>query len=282
MNYSTFDFENTSKMNEFQTWLITSSEDFQFILYFGLLFLLMVIEQFAHFRSIERKGRWLTNFALTIIAIITMFSIPVTFISSAGYAEHEQWGLLNMIHSHWAIVLLLALLVRSFISFFTHYLAHRVPFIWRIHRVHHLDTALDVTTNVRFHPFEFLVNSIIGVPIILLAGLPVWTLMLYELLDVAITLISHANISLPHKAERLLRYIVVTPDLHRVHHSSHQPETDSNFGAVFPLWDIIFKTFRTKTVVSPDEMEIGLKEIRDERTTNLWWLLLSPFKNFKK
>ena len=269
-------------MEKFQAWLIASSEDFQLILYFGLLFALIVLEQLFHYRPIERQGRWFTNFALTAISVIAMFSMPVTFINAARYATQLQWGLMNHIQAHWTALLFLGLLIRSFISFFTHYLAHKIPLMWRVHRVHHLDTSLDVTTNVRFHPLEFIINSIIGVPIVILAGIPVWVLMLYELLGAAVTLISHANISLPLKMERLLRYIIVTPDLHRVHHSSHQPETDSNFGAVFPLWDMIFRTFRTETMVPATDMEIGLKEIRDGRTKNLLWLLLSPFKNLKK
>src|SRR5690606_31490348 len=115
----------------------------------------------------------------------------------------------------------ISLLIRGFISFFTHFLSHKIPFLWRIHRVHHSDTEMDVSTNVRFHPFEFLFNTIIGVPIILLFGLPVWTLLFYELLDVVITLVSHSNISFPARMERMLRYIIVTPDLHRIHHSSY-------------------------------------------------------------
>lgn len=148
--------------------------------------------------------------------------------------------------------------------------------------MHHLDTELDVSTNVRFHPFEFITNAIFGIPIILFFGFPVWVLMLYELLDVVVTLISHANLSLPKKLDRVLHYFIVTPDLHRIHHSAYQPETDSNYGAVFPIWDILFGTFKTQTRAPQKEMEIGLEEVRDERTNSIVWLLLSPFKKIKK
>jgi sterol desaturase/sphingolipid hydroxylase (fatty acid hydroxylase superfamily) len=269
-------------MENFQKWLITSSEDFQFVLFFGLLFVLIMIEQFFHFRPMKRKKRWLANFGITFIAILAMMSLPISFISAAKLSAEKHFGLFNNIQLNWMIVVILTLLIRSFISFFTHFLAHKIPLLWRIHRVHHLDTELDVTTNVRFHPFEFVINIILGVPIILLFGLPLWVLLFYELLDVVITLVSHANISFPKKVDRVLHYIVVTPDLHRVHHSSYQPETDSNFGAVFPIWDIIFGTFRTKTVAPPDVMELGLEEVRDNRSTNIIWLMLSPLKNFKK
>lgn len=267
-------------MEAFQNWLINSSEDFQFILFFGLLFILIIIEQIFHFRDIQRKKRWITNFVMTFIAIVTMMIIPVSFITAAKYAIEKHWGLFNILQMNWLIVAILTLFFRGFISFFTHWLAHKIPFMWRIHRVHHLDTELDVTTNVRFHPFEFILNTIIGIPIILLFGFPIWVLMIYELLDVIITLVSHSNIAFPKRIEKVLRYFIVTPDLHRVHHSSHQPETDTNFGAVFPIWDLIFGTFKTQTKLPPKEMQLGLEEVRDSRTNNIFWLLLSPFKNF--
>lgn len=269
-------------MEKFQHWLIQSSEDLQFLLFFGLLFLLVGIEHISAFRKIKRGKRWVANFVITVIAIIAMMTLPVSFITSAKYASEKKWGLFNQIQLHWIFLLVLTLLLRGFISFFTHYLAHKIPLVWRIHRVHHLDTEMDVSTNVRFHPLEFLFNTIIGVPIILLFGLPVWVLMFYELLDVVVTLVSHSNISFPKKIEKVLRCVIVTPDLHRIHHSSYQPETDSNFGAVFPIWDIVFGTYKTKTRSHSKAMELGLEEVRDERTNNILWLLLSPFKNLKK
>jgi len=269
-------------MEKFQHWLLTSSEDFQFILFFTLLFLLIGIEFISAFRKVKRGKRWIANFVMTFLAIIAMMALPVSLIGSAKFAADRNWGLLNQFDLHWIFLLVVTLLLRGFISFFTHFLAHKIPVIWRVHRVHHLDTEMDVSTNVRFHPFEFFFNIIIGVPIILLFGLPVWVLMFYELLDVVVTLVSHSNFSFPKKLERVVRYIIVTPDLHRIHHSSYQPETDTNFGAVFPVWDIIFGTFKTETKSDSKEMELGLEEVRDERTNNILWLLISPFKDLRK
>jgi sterol desaturase/sphingolipid hydroxylase (fatty acid hydroxylase superfamily) len=269
-------------MDSFKEWLIQDSEKFQFILYFGLLALLLVIESVAHFREAKRGRRWVANFLLTVLAIVSMSLIPVTFVSVAAFAEQKEWGLFNIIEIHWALAGLLSLLLRGFISFFTHFLTHKVPLFWRVHRVHHLDTEMDVTTTVRFHPLEFIINSLVGIPIILALGFSIWSLMLYELIDIVITLFSHSNISLPKKLEKILRYLFVTPDLHRVHHSSYQPETDSNFSAVFPIWDILFGTFRTETRTPPDKMEIGLEEVKDDRANNIIWLLKSPFKKLKK
>jgi len=269
-------------METITSWLVNKSEDFQFVLYFGLLFLIIVVEQFLHFRKIEKGRRWKANYTLTILAIISMLAIPFTFISAAKLAEEKSWGLFTTVELNRITLGFITLILRGFISFFTHLLAHKVPLFWRVHRVHHLDTAMDVSTTVRVHPFEFIINSIIGLPFIMLFGFPVWGLMLYELFDIVITLFSHSNTSLPKSLEKIVRYFIVTPDLHRIHHSSHQPETDSNYSAVFPIWDVIFGTFRTKTQVPQVHMELGLEEVRDIRTKKPAWLLLSPFISFHK
>ena len=269
-------------MDALISWLVNESEDVQVILYFALLLVLVVTEYLVAFRCLKRGRRWVANFFLTGLAIVTMLLLPITFITAAAYAADTGWGLFNSLQIHWVLLGLLTLLLRGFISFLTHWLAHTVPLFWRVHRVHHLDTEMDVSTTVRFHPFEFLINVLVGVPIVLLFGFPVWGLMLYELLDVIVTLVSHANISFPRRLENVLRYILVTPDLHRVHHSSRQPETDSNFSAVFPIWDIVFGTFRTRTQETPLEMELGLEEVRDDRTNSIGWLLKSPFRDLKE
>lgn len=269
-------------MDNMITWLLNDSEDFQFILFFGILFIMIITEHFIAFRKIKKTQRKKTNYILTLLAIISMMAIPFTFISAAEVSKTINWGLFNVIEINWILLGVLTLLFRGFISFFTHYLAHKIPLFWKIHRVHHLDTEMDVSTTVRFHPFEFIINSIIGIPIVFALGFPAWGLMLYELFDIIITLFSHSNISLPKKTDRILRIFIVTPNLHRIHHSSYQPETDSNYSAVFPIWDIIFGTFKTTSKISPSEMKLGLEEVRDNRTSSVIWLLKSPFKVFKK
>ncbi len=174
------------------------------------------------------------------------------------------------------VVIVVTLLLRGFVSYYTHYLNHRIAFLWRFHRVHHMDKSLDVSSTVRFHPLELLFSLSLGVPFVIVLGLSPWVLLLYELLDVSVTLFSHANLRLPTAVNRWLRYIIVTPDLHRVHHSTWQPETDSNFSAVFPLWDLLFGTFRTHTREPLERMELGLKEFRGKEVYRGGWLLLSP------
>src|SRR5262245_59365309 len=148
-----------------------------------------------------------------------MSLLPVSFLDVALFAAKRALGPLHWIALPFAGTILATLLLRGFISFFTHWLAHRVPALWRVHRVHHLDTELDVSTTVRFHPAEFAISLAVGAPLILAFGLSPWVLMLYEILDAAITPFSHANVRIPARVERILRLFVATPDLHRVHHS---------------------------------------------------------------
>jgi len=260
-------------------WISQNADDLQVALFFSLFFIFSLAEILAPKRPgpMHRKERWLTNLSMTALNIAVMGMLPVTFFGVAVWAQKQGYGLFNYFSLPLGVLVIGTLLARGFISFFTHYLMHKVPLLWRLHRVHHLDTELDVSTTVRFHPFEFLAALIPGVPLVVVFGMSPWVLMLYEILDAVVTLFSHANIRLPESIDRVLRYVIVTPDLHRVHHSSWQTETDSNFSAVFPIWDIVFRTFRTETRAPHATMELGLEEVRDERANRFLWLLGSPF-----
>ncbi len=261
-----------------EQWIIKNAENLQFILFFALLFIFGLAEFFEPKRPgpMHRKERWLTNFLLTALNVVVLSLLPVTFFGAAVWAQQNGLGLFNQTALPFAVSLIGNLLGRGFISFFTHYLMHKAPLLWRLHRVHHLDTEMDISTTVRFHPLEFAAALLIGIPIVIALGLSLWILLLYEILDAVVNLFSHANVRVPVALNRVLRYVIVTPDLHRVHHSAWQPETDSNFSAVFPIWDIVFGTFRTHTRAPQATMELGLEEVRDQRANRLDWLLQSP------
>ena len=225
----------------------------------------------------ERLVRWPANLLLTILNVIALGALPVSLLAAAFWAESTGWGLLNQLSLPETAVVAITLLVCCFISFFTHYLMHMVPLLWRIHRVHHLDTELDVSTTVRGHPLEFAVQTLPAVPIVVAFGLAPWVLVLYELLDVAVNLWSHSNVRVPGALTKALRYVIVTPDLHRIHHSAWNPETNSNFGAVFPVWDLVFGTFRAQPRDGHERMRPGLDEVRGRAAHRPLWLLGSPF-----
>ena len=264
----------------FIDWIMTYGEDAQFVAFFAVLLACAGIEVLAPGRALapRRRKRWRANFALTAVAIGVMGVLPVTFISVAASSADHRLGLFNQLDLPLALALIAQLLARGFISFATHWLMHKVPAFWRLHRVHHLDTALDVSTTVRLHPAELLVQLAIGVPMVIALGLSPWVLMLYEILDAGVTVFAHANISLPAWLERRLRLVIVTPDLHCVHHSAAQPETDSNFGAVLPFWDIVFGTYRARNRAELASLVLGLEEVRDARAHRIGWLLSSPWR----
>ena len=264
-------------------WILTHGEDLQVAGFFSLLIVLAAAEALAPRRrgGIDRGRRWPVNFFLTFVNLAALGLLPISFIGAAVWAEAHHWGLLHAIPLPTAALVAITLLVRAFISFFTHYLNHMVPWFWRVHRIHHLDTELDVSTTVRFHPLEFVIALLPGVPIVLAFGLTPWVLALYELLDVAVTLWSHANVRVPEVVDRALRYVIVTPDLHRVHHSAWVPETNSNFGAVFPIWDVIFGTFRAAPRDRHQHMRLGLDDVRGRDAQRPLWLLGSALRTLR-
>ena len=256
-------------------WILRNGENLQVAGFFALLVILILAERWAPRRPgpMDRGRRWTVNFFLTFVNLLAMSALPISFIGAATWAQSNGIGLLHHLSLPPVVVLATTLLVRAFISFFTHFLTHFVPLFWRVHRVHHLDTELDVSTTVRFHPLEFVIGLLPGLPIVVAFGLTPSALMLYELLDVAVTLWSHSNLRLPSGVNRVLRYVIVTPDLHRVHHSAWRPETNSNFGAVFPIWDVVFGTFRPAPREPHERMRLGLDEVRGADAQRPIWLL---------
>jgi sterol desaturase/sphingolipid hydroxylase (fatty acid hydroxylase superfamily) len=169
------------------------------------------------------------------------------------------------------------LAVMSLASYVTHRLSHEIPLLWRLHRVHHSDTHLDVSTTVRMHPLELAVVAAVQGLAVALFGLPPWAVVVHETLKVVAILVSHANIRLPARLEAGLGWLLVTPDMHRFHHSSFQPETNSNYGAIFSVWDRLFGTYVALPRVVLGAIEFGLGELRGDKASSFWWQLWSPF-----
>lgn len=260
-------------------WFTAHGETLQYAAYFLTLGAMAAAEVWFPSRRVAagRAPRWRANFSLTLLNVIVLGALPLSFVTAASWAHARSFGLLNALSLPLWVELCAGLLARGFVSWITHLLMHKVPLFWRVHRVHHSDHELDVSTTVRFHPLEFPIGLAIGLPFVLTLGLSPWVLLAYECLDAAVTVFSHANVSLPRPLESRLRFVVVTPDLHRVHHSVDPAEADSNFSAVFPIWDLVFGTLRTPAETSPDA-PLGLSEVRDERGLSLRWLLGAPFR----
>lgn len=225
----------------------------------------------------ERLWRWPTNILLTAVNIVVMGAIPVSVIAAADFAQAQQIGLAHAAGLPFAAAFAIGFLGRAFLSWGTHLLNHKIPFLWAIHRVHHADTKLDVSTTVRFHPLEFVFTAPATLAGVVAFGVPPVAVLIYELMDASVTVFSHSNVRLPWWIDRPLSLIIVTPDVHRVHHSSHQPETDSNYGAVLTIWDRLLGTYRRKPGEALAVQENGLVEVQDARSRNPLWLLILPF-----
>lgn len=262
-----------------ETFIRSQFEPLQYAAFFGVFFLFALLETRAprDEAPAQRTWRWPTNWILTIVNIVVTSAMPVTMIAAADYAHANSIGLLNAIELPLAAAFTIGFLGRGFISWGTHHLNHKVPFLWAIHRVHHADTRLDVSTTVRFHPLEFVFTTPLALAGTVALGIPALPLLIYELMDASITVFSHANVRLPWWIDRPLSLFIVTPDVHRVHHSSAQPETDSNYGAVLTIWDRLLGTYRRKPVEDLATQENGLSEVQDPRDRNLLWLLILPF-----
>ena len=229
-------------------------------------------------RAVSRRARWPHN--LGIVAVNTLVvrgALPLTTVGLAVLAENRGWGLFHTHHSlpGWLVVLL-SVAVLDLAIYLQHVLLHAVPVLWRLHRMHHADLDFDVTTGVRFHPLEILLSMLYKLALIVALGSPAIAVMIFEVLLNAGSMFNHANLRLPAPVDRVLRRLVVTPDMHRVHHSAIPVETNSNFGFTFPWWDWLCGTYRAQPAAGHDAMTIGLEAFRDPRYLRLDQLLIQP------
>jgi len=198
-------------------------------------------------------------------------------VGMAILAEARGWGVFNNLSVPLWLAVVLSVVALDFAIYLQHVLFHAVPILWRLHMVHHADLDFDVTTGLRFHTVEILLSMGIKLGVVVLLGSPALAVLLFEVILNATSMFSHGNIRLPAWLDRLLRVFVVTPDMHRVHHSVISRETNSNFGFNLPWWDYLFGTYRAQPAAGHEGMTIGLSQFRDERVDRLHWMLALPF-----
>lgn len=228
--------------------------------------------------EIPRLLRWSNNLALVAIdALLVRLVFPVAAVGLAVVAQGNGWGLLNLVDMPGWLAILLAVLVFDLAIYAQHVLFHAVPVLWRLHRVHHADLEFDVTTGLRFHPLEILLSMAIKLGVVLLIGPPAIAVLIFEVLLNASALFNHSNLRLPLRLDAVLRLVLVTPDMHRVHHSIHPAETHSNFGFNVPWWDRVFGTYTAQPRDGHEGMTIGIPQFRNRRSLWLDRLLVQPF-----
>ncbi len=233
-------------------------------------------------RRFARARRWPSNIGLLIADVASVsavtFFIPVTAVITAFWASANGWGLLNLVALPVWLEWIIAIIVLDWVIWAQHLITHKVPILWRLHRVHHSDVEMDATTAIRFHPLEIIFSVFVKSAAILLLGPAAAAVVVFEALVNGSALFNHANFNLPKPLDVLVRSTFVTPDMHRVHHSVHRQETDSNYGFFLSIWDRIFGTYTAQPRDGHDEMEIGLAEWQDDAPTRWIWAISFPFR----
>ncbi len=249
--------------------------------FFGVFAVMALWEFSAPRRDLvaPKTNRWGVNWGIVVIdTLVVRILFPAAAVGAALDASAQGWGLLNWLDWPIWLEVILAIVIFDCLIYWQHVLSHRIPFLWRLHRVHHSDRDIDVSTAIRFHPGEIALSMLLKIGAVYVLGPSAVAIILFEVILNGCALFNHSNISLGKRVDAVLRLFVVTPDMHRVHHSVIPRETDSNFGFNVPWWDRIFGTYIDQPKEGHDGMTIGLKEFQDERPWRFGWSMLLPFK----
>ena len=226
----------------------------------------------------SKKVRWLSNLGITFInALLVRLVIPVLAVSMAVRAQQSGWGLLNNFDLPFWLNCVIGIVALDLTIYLQHVMFHAVPTLWRLHMMHHADLDYDLTTGLRFHPLEMILSMGIKITVVAALGPPAAAVLIFEIMLNGLAMFNHGNFKLPTKIDRAVRYIIVTPDMHRVHHSVIIRETNSNYGFNLPWWDRFFGTYCDQPSQGHDGMTIGLSQFRDPKKLTLPWLLVLPF-----
>ena len=257
----------------------------------NLIRLAVFLVLFVAFASIEsifprldrrepRTSRWFTNVSLVVIDTLTLrllaIALPLLAVGAAIDATRTGTGLFNQLEWNIWGEAVLAVLIFDFAIWFQHLITHKIPVLWRLHRVHHADRDIDVTTAIRFHPVEIALSMLLKIGLVYLIGPSAWAIVAFEIILNATAMFNHANLALPLPVDRTMRIFLVTPDMHRVHHSARRSEHDSNYGFSLSIWDRLFKTYVSQPQEGHEGMTTGL-QWQDEKPAKLVWSLLLPF-----
>jgi len=250
--------------------------------FFGVLVVMATWEILAPRRvlTISKALRWANNLGLVFLnTILLRLIFPAAAVGMAVFAVEQDWGILNYYELPTWLALTLAIVAMDFVIWLQHVMVHSIPALWRLHRVHHADLDFDVTTGSRFHPLEIFLSMLIKFATIAVLGPPVIAVIIFEVILSGMAMFNHSNIRLPAGLDKILRMLVVTPDMHRVHHSVEDDEANSNFGFNLSLWDRMFGTYRDQPRAGHEGMVIGIHHYRDTRQVSmLSGLLMLPFK----
>ncbi|MFB6263633.1 MAG: sterol desaturase family protein [Bradymonadaceae bacterium] len=261
-------------------WLVEHAQTVRlgaFATIFSTMALVEILRERRELRTSKGK-RWATNIGIVVTdSLVLRVVFPMGAIGVGYLAGELGWGLFNAVSVPYWLAVAASFVALDFVVWLQHVMFRAVPALWKVHMMHHADLDFDVTTGTRFHPIEMVVSMGIKAAAILLLGAPVLAVLIFEVLLNGTSLFNHANIDIPEPVDRVLRLFVVTPDMHRVHHSVEPKETNTNFGFNLPWWDYLFGTYRDQPEAGHRDMTIGLKQIRDPEKNSYLHLLVLPF-----
>lgn len=261
--------------------LLSHEPAIRLAVFLGVLVLMAGLEALwpRRSRTVSRWVRWPNNLGVAALGtLLVRVAVPTAAVAVAALGEAEGWGLIPRLGlPAWAAVAL-AVIALDFVIYLQHVVFHAVPVLWRLHRMHHADLDFDVTTGIRFHPVEILLSMGLKIAVVLALGAPAAAVLIFEVLLNATAMFNHANLRLPAGLDRVLRWLVVTPDMHRVHHSVVPAETDSNFGFNLPWWDRLCGTYRAQPAAGHEGMTIGIERFRTVRDLWLDRMLIQPLR----
>lgn len=262
-------------------WILQHEVTVRLTGFFGVLGLMAVWETLAPRRTptLSKTSRWPNNLGVVALnTVLLRLLLPAGAVGMALLAEQQRWGVLPYLQVPTGLAIFVSVVVFDLAIYLQHVMFHAVPALWRLHRMHHMDLDFDVTTGARFHPIEILLSMLIKFAVVAVLGAPPLGVLIFEVLLNATSLFNHGNVRLARALDRWLRWLVVTPEMHRVHHSIEEHETNSNFGFNLPWWDRLFGTYRDQPQAGHEHMAIGITTFRDpKRCATLFGMLLSPF-----
>ncbi len=266
---------------EFSQFVMSHEAPIRLGFFFGILAVMALWEWLAPRRvlTVSKVQRWANNLGIVFLnTLLLRVLFPAAAVGMAMFAHSRGWGLFNHFETPYALAVVASVVAMDFIIYLQHVMFHAVPALWRLHRVHHADLDLDVTSGARFHPIEIILSMVIKFAAIAVLGTPALAIVIFEVLLNATAMFNHSNVRIQRAVDAVLRLLVVTPDMHRVHHSVDHDETNPNFGFNLPWWDRLLGTYRAQPRAGHEAMTIGIDTFRDpKRCDTLWGMLALPF-----
>lgn len=228
--------------------------------------------------SWKRRLRWPGNVGIVVLdTLIVRVIFPAAVVGAAMWADARGWGLFNLVNLPSFVEICVSVILLDLLIYLQHVMFHRVPALWPFHRMHHTDLDLDATTGLRFHPVEIIISTTIKAAAVVMLGAPAVAVIVFEIILNAASMLTHSNVRIPARIEAVLRMFVVTPDMHRVHHSTNPGETHSNFGFNLSWWDRLFGSYRAQPLLGHDNMELGIRGYQQAKELRIRYMLLHPF-----